>query len=60
MGLRDVASVEKVIEALSTQDYIADRGLATTVFLSLRQNRHLLLEGEARVGKTEIAKSLSN
>ncbi len=60
MGLRDVASVEKVIEALSTQDYIADRGLATAVFLSLRQNRPLLLEGEAGVGKTELAKSLSN
>ena len=60
MGLRDVASVEKVIEALSTQDYIADRGLSTAVFLSLRQNRPLLLEGEAGVGKTELAKSLSN
>ena len=47
MGLRDVSSVEKVIEELSTQNYLADRGLATAVFLSLRQNRPLLLEGEA-------------
>ena len=60
MGLRDVSSVEKVIEKLSTQNYLAERGLATAVFLSLRQNRPLLLEGEAGVGKTELAKSLSN
>ena len=60
MGLRDVSSVEKVIEKLSTQNYLADRGLARAVFLSLRQNRPLLLEGEAGVGKTELAKSLSN
>ena len=52
--------MEKVIEKLSTQNYLADRGLATAVFLSLRQNRPLLLEGEAGVGKTELAKSLSN
>ena len=52
MGLRDVSSVEKVIEELSAQNYLADRGLATAVFLSLRQNRPLLLEGEAGVGKT--------
>ena len=60
MGLRNVPSVEKVVEELSTQNYLADRGLATAVFLSLRQNRPLLLEGEAGVGKTELAKSLSN
>ena len=60
MGLRDVSSVEKVVEELSAQNYLADRGLATAVFLSLRQNRPLLLEGEAGVGKTELAKSLSN
>ena len=60
MGLRDVSSVEKVIEELSAQNYLDDRGLATAVFLSLRQNRPLLLEGEAGVGKTELAKSLSN
>ncbi len=60
MGLRNVSSVEKVVEELSTQNYLADRGLATAVFLSLRQNRPLLLEGEAGVGKTELAKSLSN
>ena len=60
MGLRDVSSVEDVVAELSSRNYLADRGLATAVFLSLRQNRPLLLEGEAGVGKTELAKSLSN
>ena len=60
MGLRDVSSVEEVVAELSSRSYLADRGLATAVFLSLRQNRPLLLEGEAGVGKTELAKSLSN
>tara|TARA_B100000131_G_scaffold107638_1_gene104416 strand:- start:29393 stop:30304 length:912 start_codon:yes stop_codon:yes gene_type:complete len=59
MGLRDVSSVEEVLQGLSTQDYLADRGLATAVFLCIRQGRPLLLEGEAGVGKTELAKSLS-
>ncbi len=59
MGLRDVSSVEEVTERLYAQNYLADRGLATAVFLSLRQGRPLLLEGEAGVGKTELAKSLS-
>ncbi len=60
MGLRDVSSVEEVLAELSSRSYLADRGLATAVFLSLRQNRPLLFEGEAGVGKTELAKSLSN
>ena len=60
MGLRYVSSVEEVLAELSSRSYLADRGLATAVFLSLRQNRPLLLEGEAGVGKTELAKSLSN
>ena len=60
MGLRDVSSVEEVLAELSSRSYLADRGLATAVFLSLRQDRPLLLEGEAGVGKTELAKSLSN
>ena len=60
MGLRDVSSVEEVTERLSAQNYLADRGLATAVFLSLRQGSPLLLEGEAGVGKTELAKSLSS
>jgi MoxR-like ATPase len=53
------ASVEEVGEALAAHDYLADEGLATAVFLSLRLHRPLLLEGEAGVGKTEVAKVLA-
>lgn len=52
-------SVEQVQELLRTQNYIAERSLATTVFLSLKMQRPLFLEGEAGVGKTEIAKVLA-
>ncbi len=45
--------------ALREHDYLADRGLATAVFLSLSLGRPLLLEGEAGVGKTEVAKTLA-
>ena len=51
--------VDRVIELLATQHYVADRRLATAVFLALKLNRPLLLEGEAGVGKTELAKALS-
>ncbi|UWR70286.1 MoxR family ATPase [Phaeobacter inhibens] len=48
------------VETLLTEaGYVADRGLATVVFLSLRLGRPLFLEGEAGVGKTEIAKTLA-
>ncbi|MGE0878988.1 MAG: AAA family ATPase [Acidimicrobiia bacterium] len=52
-------SVDDVKAALAGHDYIADDGLATAIFLSLRLHRPLLLEGEAGVGKTEVAKVLS-
>ena len=52
-------SVESVAEALRTKAYIADHSLATAVFLALKLNRPLFLEGEAGVGKTEVAKILS-
>jgi MoxR-like ATPase len=52
-------SVEGVREALAEHDYLADEGLATAVFLALRLRRPLLLEGEAGVGKTELAKVLA-
>jgi MoxR-like ATPase len=45
---------------LSAHLYVADRGLATTVFLALKLNKPLFLEGEAGVGKTEIAKVLAD
>ena len=52
-------SVSAVQQTLQQQDYIAERGLATAIFLALRLGRPLFLEGEAGVGKTEIARVLS-
>ena len=52
-------SVDSTLELLNKGDYIADRSLATAAFLSLSLNRPLFLEGEAGVGKTEIAKVLA-
>src|SRR5438067_4893599 len=52
-------SVDEVAAALAAHEYLADEGLATAIFLSLRLQRPLLLEGEAGVGKTEVAKVLS-
>ena len=52
-------SVDEVMALLSEGDYVADRSLATALFLSLRLARPLFLEGEAGVGKTEVAKVLS-
>lgn len=53
-------SIDELQTALRNQLYIADRGLATAVFLSLRLQRPLFLEGEAGVGKTEIAKVMAS
>ncbi len=53
------ASVDSVMEALSSQRYVIDRGLATAVYLALRLEKPLLIEGEPGCGKTEIAKSLA-
>ena len=53
------ASVEEVRDGLARHDYLADDGLATSIFLALRLKRPLLLEGEAGVGKTEVAKVLA-
>ncbi|HEY4408986.1 MAG TPA: MoxR family ATPase [Acidimicrobiia bacterium] len=57
--MKPVDTVEEVSEALARHDYLADEGLATAIFLALRLRRPLLLEGEAGVGKTEVAKVLS-
>ncbi len=53
------ASVDSTLDLLTGRGYLAERALATVVFLSLRMGRPLFLEGEAGVGKTEIAKVLS-
>jgi len=52
-------SVDQVVALLSEGDYVADRSLATALFLALRLARPLFLEGEAGVGKTEVAKVLA-
>jgi MoxR-like ATPase len=52
-------SVDDLQHALAAQRYIADRGLAVSLFLALRLQRPLFLEGEAGVGKTEVAKALA-
>nr|WP_238429539.1 MoxR family ATPase [Frankia nepalensis] len=53
------ADVAHLTELLAADGYLADRGLATAVFLALSLDRPLLLEGEVGVGKTEIAKTLA-
>ena len=53
-------SIEATQKMLASADYVADRGLAATIFLALAMQRPLFLEGEAGVGKTEIAKVLSS
>jgi MoxR-like ATPase len=52
-------SIDETLDLLTGADYVADRSLATVLFLSLRMKRPLFLEGEAGVGKTEIAKVLA-
>lgn len=53
------ASVDEALALLGEGQYVADRALATALFLSLRLGRPLFLEGEAGVGKTEVAKVLA-
>jgi MoxR-like ATPase len=52
-------SIETVQEAMRTQDYVSDRALATVIFLAMKLEKPILLEGEAGVGKTEVAKVLA-
>jgi MoxR-like ATPase len=54
------ATVEELQRLLREQAYLADRGLATSILLALSLGQPLLLEGEAGVGKTEVAKALSS
>jgi MoxR-like ATPase len=53
------ASIDATAALLAAADYVADRSIATAVFLALRMGRPLFLEGEAGTGKTEIAKVLA-
>jgi MoxR-like ATPase len=54
------ASIDDTVKLLASADYVADRALATVLFLSLKMGRPIFLEGEAGVGKTEIAKVLAH
>jgi MoxR-like ATPase len=56
---QEIESIDQVQEALRQQDYIADRSLTTSIYLALKLRKPLFLEGEAGVGKTEIAKVLA-
>jgi MoxR-like ATPase len=53
------ASIDELQSRLAEQRYIADRSLATSLYVALKLQRPLLLEGEAGVGKTEVAKALA-
>ena len=59
MAQAGFTSVEQVRAALADQNYLAEEGLTTAVYLALTLKRPLLLEGEAGVGKTELAKVIS-
>ena len=59
MSRAELSSVDVVLERLGEQNYFADRGLATSIFLAAKLERPLLLEGDAGVGKTEVAKVIA-
>ncbi len=54
-----IDSIDQLQDALRQQNYVADRGLATAVYLALKLQRPLFLEGEPGVGKTEVAKVMA-
>src|SRR6202044_2136045 len=54
------ASIDATLSLLGEADYLADRSLATVLFLALKMGRPIFFEGEAGVGKTEIAKVLAS
>jgi MoxR-like ATPase len=55
----DALTIDGIQRMFGEHDYVCDRALATSIFLSLRLGRPILLEGEAGVGKTEVAKVLA-
>ena len=58
--MQDTTTIDAVQRMLAAEGYVCDRALGTVVFLSLKLGRPLFLEGEAGVGKTEIAKALAS
>lgn len=59
MSTSESLSVENLTKGLRSLGYIADRGLTTSLFISMKLGRPILLEGEVGVGKTELAKALA-
>src|ERR1044072_2090914 len=59
-AIKPPASIDATLDLLASADYLAHRSLATVLFLALRMRRPIFLEGEAGVGKTEIAKVLAS
>ena len=57
--MASLSSIDNILKELKEQDYIAERSLATTIFLALKMGRPIFFEGEAGVGKTEVAKVLA-
>src|SRR5690348_11730664 len=55
----DFSSIDELQQALERHGYVAERGLATSLYLSLKLPKPIFLEGEAGVGKTEVAKVLA-
>jgi MoxR-like ATPase len=55
----DITRIDDLQQSLYQHTYVADRALATAIFLALKLNKPLLLEGEAGVGKTQVAKTLA-
>jgi MoxR-like ATPase len=55
----DLTSIDSLQSAMRERKYIAERGLATSLYLALKLGRPVFLEGEAGVGKTEVAKILA-
>jgi MoxR-like ATPase len=60
MSSAQFASIDELQTALRAHQYVADRGLATAIYLALKLHRPLFLEGEAGVGKTEVAKVMAS
>ena len=58
--VREWTSIDQVMEEVGKRNYVMERSLATAVYLALKLGKPLLLEGEAGVGKTEIAKVLAD
>ena len=57
--MQDITSIDAVQTMLAEDDYVCGRALATVVFLALKLGRPIFLEGEAGVGKTELAKAIA-